>query len=120
MEKMRALVANDPRVYRELISEAFRRMRPLMETTAALPEQLEQAVQRVRPHLIVCSSHLSGAAAGWEGCLAWVVLYPDGEDLAQIGGVGVRAALVRGVRLDDLLMVVDRTELLLCGSGGDR
>ncbi len=118
MEKMRALVANDPRVYRELISDAFRRMRPLIEVSAALPEQLEQAVQRVRSHLIVCSSHLS--AARWDGCLAWVVLYPDGEDLAEIGGVGVRAALVRGVRLDDLLLVVDRTELLLCGSGGDR
>lgn len=118
MEKMRALVANDPRVYRELISSSLRRLRPLIEVSAALPVELEQAVERVRPHLIICSGRLVGAAA-WEGCLAWVVLYPEGEDLAEIGGVGVGAALVRGVQLDDLLLVVDRTELL-CRSGGGR
>ncbi len=84
MEKMRTLVANDPPVYRELISEAFKRLRPLMETTAALPEQLEEAARRVRPHLVICSGQLGAVVRG--GCLAWVVLYPDGEDFAQIGG----------------------------------
>ncbi len=118
METMRTLVANDPRVYRELISSSLRSLRPLMEVSAALPEHLEQAVERVRPHLVICSGRQVGAPA-WDGCLAWVVLYPEGEDLALIGGVGRSAALVRGVRLDDLLSVVDRTELL-CRSGGDR
>ena len=116
MEKMRALIANDPRVYRELISNSLRRLRPLIEVNAALPEELEEAVGRVRPHLIICSGRLGAAVR--DGCLAWVVLYPDGEDLAEMGGVGVRAALLRGVQLDDLLMVVDQTEFM-CRSGGD-
>ncbi len=117
MEKMRALVANDPRVYRELISDAFRRMRPLIEVSAALPEELEEAVARVRPHLVICSSHLTAAARA--ACLAWVVLYPDGEDLAQIGGATGRTALLTGVGLDDLLSVVDEAELR-CRSEADR
>lgn len=86
MEKMRTLVANDPPVYRELISEAFKRLRPLMETTAALPEQLEEAARRVRPHLVICSGPL-GAVVRCE-CLAWVGLYPDGEDRAETAPPG--------------------------------
>jgi hypothetical protein len=31
MHKMRALIANEPRVYREIISEAPMRLRPLVE-----------------------------------------------------------------------------------------
>jgi hypothetical protein len=30
MQKMRALIANEPRVYREVISEALMRLRPLL------------------------------------------------------------------------------------------
>ncbi len=115
MEKMRALVANDPRVYRELISEAFRRMRPLIEVSLVLPEELEEAVARVRPHLVICS-RLSAAVRAV--CLAWVVLYPDGEDVAEVGSGGVRTALLAGVGVAELLSVVDETELL-CRSGGD-
>ncbi len=117
MEKMRALVANDPRVYRELISEAFRRMRPLIETSVALPEELDEAVGRVRPHLIICSSRLSAAAQA--ACLVWVVLYPEGKDRAEIGSGGVSTALLTAVGLDELLSVVDESELR-CRSGADR
>ncbi len=118
MEKMRALVANDPRVYRELIANSLRRLRPLIEVSAALPEELKEAVGRVRPHLIICSQLSAAIVRG--GCLAWVVLYPDGEDLAEIGGAGGRTALLAGVGVADLLSVVDETELIRCRSGGDR
>ncbi len=117
MEKMRALIADDPRVYRELILISFRRFRPLVEVSAALPEELDEAVARVRPHLIICSSRLSAAARA--ACLAWVVLYPDGENLTEIGAVGGRTALLAGVGVSDLLSVVDETELR-CRSEGDR
>ncbi len=116
MEKMRALVANDPRAYREVISGALTRLRPLIEVSAALPEELDEAVARVRPHLVICS-HLTAAARA--ACLAWVVLYPDGENLAEIGGAGGRTALLAGVGVADLLSVVDETELR-CRSEGDR
>ena len=116
MEKMRALIANDPRVYREVISDALKRLRPLIEVSAALPEELDEAVARVRPHLIICSRLTAAARAA---CLAWVVLYPEGEDLAEIGAGGVRTALLTGVGVADLLSVVDETELR-CRSEGDR
>ncbi len=114
MEQMRVLVANDPRVYREVISDALGRMRPLVEVVVAAPEELDGTVARVRPHLVVCSRR---SAVVEREALAWVVLYPDGEDRAELGGgAGVRAALLAGVKLADLLLVVDETELL-CRSG---
>jgi len=116
VEKMRALIANDPRVYREVISDALRRLRPLIEVSAASPEELDEAVARVHPHLVICSRLTAAARAG---CLAWVVLYPDGEDRAEIGGAEGRTALLNGVEVADLLSVVDETEIR-CRSGGNR
>lgn len=117
MEKMRALVANDPRVYREVIADAFQRMWPLTEVSTAEPEDLDQEVARLRPHLVICS-RISAVAR--VGCLAWVVLYPEGKDVAEIGGNGgEHTTLLNGVVVKDLLSVVDQTELLRRSSNND-
>lgn len=106
---MRALVANDPRVYREVIAGALSRARPLIEVIVAEPEELEREVARLRPHLVI-SSRSSPAVR--ESCPVWVVLYPDGEDRAEVGGVGVgEVALLCGAQVGDLLSVVDEAGL---------
>ena len=109
---MRALVANDPRVYRELIADALVRLRPLVEVSAAEPEELEREVERVRPHLVISSRATNAEERA--GCLRWVVLYPNCENRVEIyeGGAGGRAVrLLEGVGVTDLLSVVDETEL---------
>ena len=113
MEKMRVLVANDPRAYREAIADVLPALR-LVEVFRAEPDELEREASRVLPHLIVCSRRI-GAAARGAGLLAWMVLYPDGEDRAEVGDTtsGRTTLLPQGVALDDLLSVVDETELLL-------
>ena len=117
MEKMRVLVANDPRVYREVIADGLKELRPLIEVSTAEPDELEREVARLRPHLIICSRSISPDAQA--RCLAWVVLYPDGEDRADIGGAGGRTSLLVGVGVNDLLSVVDETELLCRSSHKD-
>ena len=52
MEKMRVLVANDPCLYREAITDA---LRPHIEVSAIEPGVLEGEVARLRPHLVVCN-----------------------------------------------------------------
>lgn len=107
---MRALVANDPRVYRELIADALLRLRPLVEVSIAEPEVLDREVERLRPHLVICSRT---SAAVQAMCRRWVVLYPDGENRAEVGGAGTgrwAARLLHGVGVADLLSVVDETE----------
>ena len=124
MEKMIVLVANEPRVYCQVISDALATLRPLVEVACAEPEELDEAVARLEPHLVICSRAAHEEAAVWRsGCLlCWIVLYPDGEDRAEIwtcggGADGEGAAAGRhlvGAEVGDLLSVVDETELLLC------
>ena len=108
MEKMRALIANEPPVYREVIADALKMLRPLLEVFRSGPEELDREVERLHPHLVICS-RLTASVRG--GCPSWVVLYPEGEDWAEIGGGGRTTTLVAGVQIDDLLSVVDETAL---------
>jgi hypothetical protein len=87
MEKMRVLVANDPCLYREAITDALREL---------------------RPHLVVCSQ----ISAAVHALLAWIMLYPDGENRAVINTAGEQVT-VNEVGFGDILSIIDRTELLL-------
>lgn len=107
MEKMCVLVANDPCTYREAIANALRELRPHVEVRAVEPDGLDREVERLRPHLAV-SSRLTAAM---ESLLAWIVLYPNGENRAEINTAGERVA-VANVGFDHLLSTIDKTELL--------
>ena len=115
IEKMRALIANEPRTYREALAEALRRFRPRLEVNAVEPDALDAEVGRFHPHLVVCSRD---CAAAKNGTLTWVTLYPDGENLAEIVTIGGRAMIV-GIRFCDLLSVVDGTEFVRRSSQED-
>jgi hypothetical protein len=52
---MRVLVANEPTIYLEVISAAFRVLRPGVEVFTAKPEDLDLEFSRLRPQLVVCS-----------------------------------------------------------------
>jgi len=110
MEKMHILVANEPCAYREAITGALRELRPHIEINAAEPEILDGEVARLRPHLVVCSRITGAVQALW----AWIMLYPDGEDRAEIFTAGERAT-VDNVEFSDLLSFIDRVELLFAG-----
>jgi hypothetical protein len=122
MEKMRALIANEPRVYREVISDALMRLRPLVEVFCCVEAgDLDREVARLVPHLVICSRLTESVR---ELCPYWVVLYPEGEDRAEIGGdgsLGIAARLLAGAGMDELLSVVDEAAaalLLVKGKAG--
>ena len=108
MEKMRILVANDPCTYREAITGALSELRPHVEVSTIEPGGLDGEIERLHPHLVVCSCP---CAAAQNGTLSWVMLYPDGDNRAEIVTAGERAT-VAGIRFGDLLSIVDSTELL--------
>jgi hypothetical protein len=114
MERMRALIANEPRVYREIISDALTRLRPLVEVFCCVEaENLDREVARFRPHLVICSRLTESVR---ERCPCWVVLYPEGEDRAEVGGsLGVAARLLAGDGVAELLSFVDEAAALLVG-----
>jgi hypothetical protein len=107
MEKMRVLVANDPCLYREAITDALRELRPQIDVSTIEPGVLEGEVARLRPHLVVCSQ----INAAVHALLAWIVIYPNGENRAVINTAGEQET-IKDVRLGDLLSTIDRIELL--------
>jgi hypothetical protein len=108
MERMHVLVANEPRTYREAIADTLRQLRPHIEVNAVEPDGLETEIGRFRPHLVVCSRAF---AAVQVGLLAWVTLYPDGENRAEIATSG-KLVTIANVGFGDLLAILDETELL--------
>lgn len=114
-EKLRALIAVEPRTYREVLFEALCRLRPQLEINTVEPDALDVEVERFHPHLVVCSRKekiLQG------GPLTWVTLYPDDENMAEICTAGGCATIV-GIGFDDFLSVVDGTEFLHRSTAGE-
>ncbi len=107
MEKMRVLVANDPCTYREVIADAFQGLRPHVEVYVVEPDDLDHEVARFRPHLVICSQ----LTASVQSLLAWIMLYPNGENRAVISTAGEHTT-VANVVFDHLLSIIDKTELL--------
>lgn len=114
-ENLRALIANEPRTYREALFEALRRLRPQLEVSAVEPEALDAEVERFHPHLVVCSRK---GEVPRNGTLTWVTLYPDDQNLAEVCTAGGRATIV-GIGFDDFLSVVDGTEFLHQSTAGE-
>jgi hypothetical protein len=105
MNDMRVLVANEPNVYREAIAEALRELRPHVEVSTAEPGDLDREIGRLEPHLVVCS-RISTAV---EAVRAWVLLYPDGENRAEIKAADSRVT-VEDMKLGDLISAMDGME----------
>ncbi|HEX8933784.1 MAG TPA: hypothetical protein VF788_06260 [Pseudonocardiaceae bacterium] len=111
MEKMRVLVANEMCAYREVIAAVFQELRPHHEIRCVEPDDLDDEISRHHPHLVVCSR----LTAAVESLMSWVMLYPNGENQAVIKTAGEQVA-VANVGFNDLLSVMDKTELLHSGS----
>ena len=105
---MRVLLANEPCLYREVLVDALRRLRPQVEFSDVEPDTLDAEVERFHPHLVV---HSRDCMAARNGTLTWVRLYPDDENLAEVVTAGGRATIV-GIQFRDLLSVVDGTEFV--------
>jgi hypothetical protein len=102
---MRALIANGPAMYREVISTALRELRPGVEVFTARPEDLEQEFLRLLPQLVVCSRLTKRVEFD---APVWVELYPDGASYAVVGSLdGSRRTLPGGMDFDALLSIVD-------------
>src|SRR5437762_2668083 len=58
--KMRMLVANELRSYREVIGTTLQALKPNVEVLIIEPEELDREVERSTPDLVLCS-HLTPA-----------------------------------------------------------
>jgi hypothetical protein len=107
--KLRILLANEPRSYREVLAATLQILKPDAEVAAIEPQDLDFEVRSFVPHLVVCSRITPVVLSNVSSCIE---LYPNFERLAHIHFNGERST-VEGVGLPDLIRVVDKVECMV-------
>ena len=105
---MRILIASELRSYREVITATIQQLRPQHEVIAVNPDELDGAIVRLEPLVVLCS-RLSPLVESHPR--TWILLYPDGQATVLISFDGVHTA-VPDLELDSLISIIDRTERL--------
>lgn len=110
-KKMRVLVANEPRLYREVISACLRELEPEIEAVLVDPEELDDRVQRDAPDLVFCSRVTPRVA---DEVPVWAEVYPEDEPLlvVSINTGRRRLTAVEDNGLPNLLWIVEQAKLL--------
>ncbi len=108
MKRMRVLVANEPRSYREALAITLQALRPQIAVMAGDPTDLDRDVVRFEPHLVVCSRLTETVQTH---CLAWVLFYPSGTHLIEVRVAGLQLTDT-DLELSELLAIIDHTERL--------
>ena len=113
MRRLRLVVANDLRSYREAIATAIQRLQPDVEVMVVDPADLADQVELWRPHMVISSVPVARAG---DSPLCWVALYPAGKTQVVITVAG-QQTWARDIDLAELLAVVDRTAALVGSMG---
>ncbi len=101
--RLRVLVANEPRAYREVLAGTLAELRPRLLVHLLEPAELDETTRRLRPDLVICSQ-LSAVVRAHAG--AWLRLPVRGAEPAEIGtGEGGREFLASD--LATVLAVLD-------------
>ncbi len=103
MDHPEILIANEPRAYREAIAGAVGVLRPHLRTVELEPNDLEAALRRGRPCLVICSDLTPTVQAH---APSWILLYPDGGGYA-VTSVGGRERVLPAPAFADLMTVLD-------------
>ena len=85
------------------MAAAVQALRPEIEVTVSDPQALDAEVSRIDPQLVICSDL---AEAIRSRLLAWIMLYPDGQNLVTYSIAGYERQLF-GIDLPGLLSLVD-------------
>ena len=105
---MRLLIANEPLVYREIISATLNKLRAHLEVYTAEPADLDKEFLRLSPGLVVCSRRTQLIER--KAC-AWVELYPQHTYGAVVSLAGKKTTFEE-MNFEILLSIVDEAERL--------
>ena len=102
--KMRLLVANEPRSYREALAVTLRALEPDIQVATTEPEGLDDEVERLSPDLVICSQVTETVR---NKAASWIHLYPGGDSEAVVSIRG-RCSSVSEPALADIRAVIGR------------
>jgi hypothetical protein len=101
--RMRVLLANELRYYREAIAEALRLLRPEVEVTTVEPADLDSSIRHLASDMVVCTEATDAVR---ENVPVWVELYPGHEAHSVVSIEGKREEYAE-MEFPDLLSIVD-------------
>lgn len=113
--KMKILVANTPRMYRETLGLSIKRHNPDFEVLIGSPENLDGHVDRFKPHVYVRDDDGVEMKAP-DGVVLWVGIMIDNHLNARIALNGTISEL-HDVSLDEFLAALDEAEAQLSSGG---
>lgn len=105
---LHAVVANEPRSYREAIYGTLKQLRPGFTITLVGPEDLDREVLRSRPNLVVCSRVTPVVE---QSSCSLIELYPDDFSCMIITVAGERTVFA-DPKFETLLSAIDEIGLL--------
>lgn len=105
MSTFRILVANEPRSYRDAITQVLQAMRPQFSAVSEEPADLDDVLRRHEPTLVLCSRVTDWLLANIP---AWIILYPAGAPLV-VASIGGKQRTLTDVDINDLLELVDES-----------
>jgi hypothetical protein len=97
------LVANEPAMYRGILASELSLLRPSLPVASVEPADLDTAVARIHPRLVICSKLTKFVC---QHVTASIVLYPNGTNRAILDVDGQKQVLPNP-GLTDLLVAVD-------------
>lgn len=109
MRDMVVVVANEPRMYRQVVAAALPRLRPGMRVVEVEPDDLDREIVALEPNLVICSRLTEAVETR---APAWILLYPEAERRAVISLDGTRVER-DDIDLDAFVDVVDRAHRLV-------
>ncbi len=101
--RLRVLVANEPRAYREVLAGTLAELRPRLLVHLLEPAELDETTRWLRPALVICSQ-LSAVVQAHAG--AWLLLPPEEAAQAEIG-MGGRGRAFPAADLAAVLTAID-------------
>ena len=112
MRKLRVLMTNEPRSYRETIALALEAARPQADVVVADPGVLDPEVRRLDPPLVICSQATALVEAEVP---VWVELYLEHGPDSTVSIAGQRST-VKEMELEDLIHIFDLTTNVVLGA----
>ena len=101
--QVQILVANEPLIYRDVLSSELPRLRPGLTVLLVDPADLDEALAQLRPRLVICNEVTDSIR---QFAAAALVLDPHGTHRAILAVEGQQQVLLNP-RLTDLLAAVD-------------
>lgn len=103
--RVRVVIANEPRAYREAAVEVLAQLRTDVEFVLVEPQKLEETISRLLPDMVVCDEATPAVRASVP---IWLELYPDGSDRSIVSVRG-ECSVIENIQLSDILLLVDQT-----------